>query len=71
MFVFDPWLMNRGRVLNYNTDNDPTARKNKRVTHVRWFEPLNEGENCNKFLVVFEDGTIFVNFRDSKHNKEG
>jgi hypothetical protein len=70
IFVFDPTVMNSGKIIRYNTDNESTARKKKRVTHVKWFEPLNEGENCNKYLVVFEDGTIFVNFRDSKHNND-
>lgn len=70
IFCFDPYLVNNGRVIRYNVENDSIARKKKRVTQVKWFEPLNEGENCNKFLIVFEDGTIFVNFRDSKHNNE-
>lgn len=67
IFVFDPWLMSNGRIIRYNSDADSATRKKRKVTHVRWFEPLNEGENCNKFLVVFEDGTIYVFFRDSRH----
>jgi hypothetical protein len=70
IFVFDPSVMNTGRVVKYNMDNESPARKKKKVTHVKWFEPLNEGENCNKYLAVFEDGTIFVNFRDSRHNSD-
>ena len=37
---------------------------------MRWFEALHEGENNNKFLAVFEDGMIYVYFRDSRHNNE-
>jgi hypothetical protein len=70
IFVFDPWILNSGRVIRYNSDVDSTSRKKKRVSHVRWFEPLTEGENCNKFLIVFEDGTIYVNFRDSHHTSD-
>jgi hypothetical protein len=68
IFVFDPWLSNNGRIVRYNSDTDSPTRKKRKVTHVRWFEPLNENENCNKFLVVFDDGTIYVFFRDSRHN---
>lgn len=67
IFVFDPWLMDTGRIIRYNSDSDSVTRKKRKVMHVRWFEPLNEGENCNKFLVVFDDGTIYVFFRDSRH----
>lgn len=67
ILVLDPWLMPHGRTTRYNFVADSATRKKRKVTHVRWFEPLNEGENCNKFLVVFEDGTIYVFFRDSRH----
>lgn len=70
IFVFDPWLSNQGRIIRYNSDSDSTTRKKRKITHVRWFEPLNENENCNKFLAVFDDGTIYVFFRDSRHKKE-
>lgn len=62
--------MRKGRVLRYNSEQESQARKKRKVTHVRWFEPLNEGENNNKFLAVFEDGTIYVYFRDSRHSNE-
>lgn len=40
------------------------------MTLVKWFEPLREGENSNKFVVVFEDGTIYVFFKDCKQTNE-
>lgn len=70
VLIFDPWITNAGRVIKYNSDIESSARKKKKVTHVKWFEPLTEGENCNKFMTVFEDGTIFVSFRDSEHKSE-
>ena len=62
--------MRKGRVTRYNSEQESQARKKRKVTHVRWFEPLNEGENNNKFLAVFEDGMIYVYFRDSRHSNE-
>lgn len=34
--------------------------KKRKVELVKWFEPYSESENVNKFLVVFDDGTIYV-----------
>ena len=39
-------------------------KKSRKVAHVRWFEPMIEGQNSNKFIVVFDDGAIYVFFRD-------
>lgn len=38
----------------------------KKVVLVKWFESAGEGVNPNKFIVVFEDATIYVFFRDSR-----
>lgn len=46
------------------------ARKKKKVTHIKWFEPYSEGENSNKFIAVFEDGTFFIYFKESKHRPD-
>jgi len=70
VFLFDPTLTNDGQILRYNNDTNSIMHKPKRVTHVKWFEPFAEGENSNKFIVVFEDGTIYVYFKDSKHTNE-
>ena len=40
-------------------------KKARKVDHVRWFEANQEGTNSNKFIVVFEDGTFYVFFRDT------
>jgi len=34
--------------------------KRRRIELVKWFEPISEDENVNKFLVVYEDGTIYI-----------
>lgn len=39
-------------------------KKKRKVDHVRWFESMHENQNSNKFIVVFEDGTFYVFFRD-------
>jgi len=67
---FDPYLAHDGRIFKYNMHLDSNARKRKRVTHVRWFEPLSEGENSNKFIAVFEDGTLWVYFKESNHTTD-
>jgi len=41
------------------------------VEIVKWFEPSSEEENVNKFLVVYEDGTIYIYYnRDKQPDKE-
>ena len=37
---------------------------------VKWFEAFNEGVNPNKFIAVFEDGTMYVFFKDSQMNND-
>ena len=59
---YDPQLRDRGVVIKYN--NKPEVKKARRVDHVRWFEAMEEGQNPNKFIVVFDDGSIYVFFRD-------
>ena len=48
--------------MKYN--NLPAIKKQRKVDHVRWFEAMNEGQNSNKFIVVFDDGTFYIFFRD-------
>ena len=70
IFVIDPLLQGKGRVNRFNCDDDSKNRKPKKVTLVKWFEPSVEGENNNKFAAVFEDGSIYVFFKDSKHTQD-
>jgi hypothetical protein len=51
--------MGQGKITKYY-HSKPPCQKKKRVEIVKWFEPLNEKENVNKFLVVYEDGTIYI-----------
>lgn len=44
-------------------------KKQRKVEHVRWFESLNEGQNSNKFIVVFDDGMVYVFFRE-QHDQQ-
>jgi hypothetical protein len=62
VFCYDPQLKDRGVVARYN--NKKEVKKGRKVDHVRWFESNQEGTNSNKFIVVFEDGTFYVFFRD-------
>ena len=70
IYLFDPTLIDNGQILRYNNDTYSAMQKKRKVTHVKWFEPYSEGENSNKFLTVFEDGTIYIYFRDSRHTDE-
>lgn len=56
VYVFDPKLMKEGQLKKYSSD----LNKNRRVEQVRWFEPRDDIDNVNKFLVVFDDGMIYV-----------
>lgn len=67
MCCYDPKLLEKGVVIKYN--NQKEVKKARKVDHVRWFEAMQEGENSNKFIVVFDDGTFYVFFR-SKSNEE-
>lgn len=37
---------------------------------MRWFETKEEGINSNKFVVVFDDGTFYVFFKDTRFTEE-
>jgi hypothetical protein len=51
--------MGEGKITKYYF-NKPPCQKRRRVEIVKWFEPISEEENVNKFLVVYEDGTIYI-----------
>lgn len=51
--------MSEGKITRYYY-NKPPCMKRRRVEIVKWFEPISEEENVNKFLVVYEDGTIYI-----------
>lgn len=61
LYTFDPFLMgdHNGKITRYYHQKPP-CQKRRRVEIVKWFEPLNEREKSNKFIVVYEDGTIYV-----------
>ena len=61
---YDPQLKDKGVVMRYN--NKKEVKKCRKVDHVRWFESVIEGQNANKFIVVFDDGSIYVFYRDLK-----
>lgn len=59
LYTFDPYLMGEGQITKYYY-NRPPCEKRKRIEIVKWFEPKNAEQNVNKFLVVYEDGTIYI-----------
>ena len=61
LYVFDPVLMGEGKITKYYHPKPPCQKK-RRIEIVKWFEPLSEKETSNKFIVVYEDGTIYVFF---------
>ena len=65
-YVYDPTLVDEGTVLKFN--NIDGISKKRKVVMVKWFEAINEDENPNKFIVVFDDGTLYVFFKDSDMN---
>ena len=48
-----------GKITKYYHSKPPCIKK-RRVEIVKWFEPSAEDLNVNKFLVVYEDGTIYI-----------
>ena len=70
IYTFDPLLMGEGLIKRYAFYKPPLQKK-RRVEIVKWFEPSSEEENVNKFLVVYEDGTIYIYYnRDKQPDKE-
>ena len=63
VYCYDPTLFDEGTVNKFN--NIEGIKKRRKVVMVKWFEASKEGENPNKFLVVFDDGTLYVFFKDS------
>jgi hypothetical protein len=61
IYTFDPYLMGDGKISKYYQSKPPCIKKRK-VEIVKWFEPSSEEENVNKFLVVYDDGTIYIFF---------
>ena len=65
--IWDCELMHEAAISNYNF-TDSKSTKKKKVELVRWYEePINvpKPSNTNKFLVVFEDGTIYTFYKEN------
>ena len=62
-YVYDPTLVDDGNVIKFN--NIDGISKKRKVVMVKWFESITEDENPNKFIVVFDDGTLYVFFKES------
>ena len=62
-YVYDPTLVDDGNVIKFN--NIDGISKKRKVVMVKWFEAITEDENPNKFIVVFDDGTLYVFFKES------
>lgn len=69
IYTFDPLLMGEGKITRYYF-NKPPCQKKRRVEIVKWFEPFSEEENVNKFLVVYEDGTIYIFYTKPQQTEE-
>lgn len=67
IFCFDPVLVEKGNVAKYNSGE---VKKEMKVEIVKWFEAMDEGENPNKFIVVFEDGSIYIFFREANSGSQ-
>ena len=66
--MYDPALFDEGTVLKFN--NADSIKKKRKVVMVKWFEAYDEGTNPNKFIVLFDDGTIYVFFKDSQMSND-
>jgi hypothetical protein len=69
IYTFDPLLMGEGKITRFYF-NKPPCQKRRRVEIVKWFEPFSEEENVNKFLVVYEDGTIYIFYTKPQQTEE-
>lgn len=61
--------MGDGKITKYYF-NKPPCNKRRRVEIVKWFEPISEEENVNKFLVVYDDGTIYIFYSKIQQDEE-
>ena len=69
IYTFDPVLMSTGNIMRYNFSKPPNQKK-RRVEIVKWFEPSSQENNVNKFLVVFDDGTIYIYYTGREETPE-
>jgi hypothetical protein len=70
--IFDPELMYSANVSVYNCSASKSTKK-KKVEMVKWYEEginVSKPSNTNKFLVVFEDGTIYTFYKENPDTTE-
>mmetsp|Transcript_24543 Transcript_24543/g.24140 ORF Transcript_24543/g.24140 Transcript_24543/m.24140 type:complete len:239 (+) Transcript_24543:88-804(+) len=69
IFLFDPMLKGKAEIKILNSEKDPTLKKSKQVELVKWIEPAPGLTAPTRFLVVFEDGHIYIYNKDLASNK--
>lgn len=89
IYIFDPILIQQGKIMSFNNDSNMPFFKSKRPEIVRWVEPsnlslpvsskitengqtstINQHINVSKFVVVFEDGCIYLYEKDVPYSSK-
>lgn len=87
IYIFDPILIQQGKISSFNNESQMPFHKAKRPEIVRWVEPSNlsspitskitengqtstnyQHTSVSKFVVVFEDGCIYLYEKDVTHD---
>jgi hypothetical protein len=67
VYLFDPILIQNSDILQFNSSNNtdnPTMYKDKRVEFVKWIDSFDQTRPPRHFVVVFEDGAIYIFNKD-------
>ena len=67
IYIYDPLQVTGSRIISYNQDDNMPFYKNKTPEIVKWIEPVGN-ENPTKFVVVYDDGSIYIYDKDITHN---
>jgi len=89
IYIFDPILIQQGKIMSFNNDSNMPFFKAKRPEIVRWVEPsnlsspisskitengqtstINQHISVSKFVVVFEDGCIYLYEKDVPYSSK-
>ena len=65
LFVYDPLLIEPGRIWKFNHNSDELFHKPKRPVLINWVESKGD-KNPTLFVATFEDGSIYIYDRELK-----
>lgn len=69
VYLFDPIIRGKQTVNTFNTNYDSPINKNRSVDLVKWIEPSPSMKSASRFIVVFDDGSMYFYSKDQPYDK--